>query len=174
VCSSDLRIPGWSKDAQVSINGRPFDKPAVAGAFTVIEREWNAGDKITLNMPMRWRLVEGRKRQAGRVAVMRGPQVFTLNPEQDKNLAKKDGADLGRMIVNMAGIEPEPVPSDAVRPGGIACRLKAGSSGFGMDNPMNITLTLTEFPDPGGKCTYFRIPDMKEAVADELTGSWKQ
>ena len=168
-----LRIPSWCKEAKITINGQQMDRSVSAGTFAVIDREWKAGDKITLDMPMKWRLVEGRKRQAGRVAVMRGPQVFTLNPEKNKSLANKDGADLGRMVINLAGIESEPLSSDAVRPRGVACRLKAGSSGFGMDNPGNILLTLTEFPDPNGKCTYFRVPDMKDAVPDELLGLWK-
>ncbi len=168
-----LRIPSWCRDARITVNGRQHDKPAVAGTFAVIDREWKTGDTVVLDMPMKWRLVEGKKRQAGRVAVMRGPQVFTLNPDQDKNLAKKDGADLGRMVIDLAGIEETPISSDAVRPDGIACRLKAGSSGFGMDNPKNVTLTLTEFPDPNGKCTYFRTPDMSVAVQDELMRSWK-
>jgi len=39
-----------------------------------------------------------------------------------------------------------------------------------MGNNRDVTLTLTEFADPDGKCTYFRIPDMSEAVPDELAG----
>ncbi|MDD4868990.1 MAG: glycoside hydrolase family 127 protein [Kiritimatiellae bacterium] len=168
-----LRIPGWCKDAKISVNGQPCDRSTSAGTFVTIKREWKTGDKIALDMPMSWRLVQGRQRQAGRAAIMRGPLVFTLNPEQDKNLVKKDGADLVRMIIDLASIEQSPVPSDAVHPGGVACRLKVGSKGFGMDNPGDLTLLLTEFPDPDGKCVYFRVPDLSTAVPDELLGSWK-
>ena len=34
----------------------------------------------------------------------------------------------------------------------------------------NLTLKLTEFPDPDGKCVYFRLPDLSAAVPDELLG----
>jgi len=51
-----------------------------AGTFFALDRQWKRGDEVTLELPMSWRLVKGRQRQAGRVAVMRGPQVFCLNP----------------------------------------------------------------------------------------------
>ena len=41
---------------------------------------------MTLDMPMPLRLVLGRKRQAGRAAVMRGPLVFCLDPSTQKGL----------------------------------------------------------------------------------------
>ncbi len=124
-------------------------------------------------MPMEWRLVQGRKRQAGRVAVMRGPLVYCLNPLQDESIAHKDGADIGRIVIDLASIEEIPVSNDATRPNGTGCRLKAGNITFAMGNAGNITLTLTEFADPGGTCTYFRIPDFSGAVPDELTELWE-
>ncbi len=62
------------------------------------------------------------------------------------------------------------VPSNAVRPNGIACQLKAGSDWSAVGCSGNLTLKLTEFPDPDGKCVYFRLPDLSAAVPDELLG----
>jgi hypothetical protein len=42
-----------------------------------------------------------------------------------------------------------------------------------MGNSGNLNLTLTEFADPKGRCTYFRVPDLSETVTDELTDLWK-
>ena len=164
-----LRIPLWCTKGTVKVNGQPAGAGAVVpGKIVPIAREWRAGDRVDLDLPMEWRLVAGRKRQAGRVAVLRGPLVFGLDPEQNPSLAKKDGADLSKLAIDRAGLEP-PIRSDAVRPGGVACRLKACDQPFAMGNCGDLTLTLTEFADPKGKAVYFRLPDMKEAVADELT-----
>jgi hypothetical protein len=165
-----FRIPKWCKGTQISVNGKLEPVNIVPNQFAVVERNWKSGDQVTLDFPMEWRLVKGTKRQAGRVAVMRGPLLFCLNPEQNPQLAKKDGADIGKLIIDLASIEKLPVSDQSVRPDGIACRLKAGSSDWAMGNPGNISLTLTEFADPNGKCTYFKTPDLSLAVEDELIG----
>jgi DUF1680 family protein len=165
-----LRIPLWCKNASVLVNNKPSGITCIPGEFANLERVWNPGDMVTLEMPMGWRLVRGRERQAGRVAVMRGPLVFCLNPDQEKSFDQMDAADIGRITIDLKSIDPVPVPNNAVRPAGIGCRLKAGSNTWAMDNAGNIGLTLTEFADPKGKNTYFRIPDLSEAVDDELIG----
>ena len=162
-----LRIPRWCEKATVSVNGRPVDTPVVPGSFLSIEREWKAGDQVVLEMPMKWRLVLGRKRQAGRAAVMRGPLVYCLNPAQDEALAKLDAADLNRLVILPATLEG-PVPDEAARPGGTACRLRASNEGYEVGDRGNLRLTLTEFPDPQGKNVYFRLADLSAAVPDEL------
>jgi len=167
-----LRIPLWCKNATVSLNGRQLDIACKSGTFAVIDRYWEAGDEIILEMPMEWRFVAGRQRQAGRVAVMRGPLLFCLDPDQNEVISGKDGADLGRIVIDMSSIEPQPVGDSSVRPDGIACRLKAGNIPMALGNRENLTLTLTEFADPDGKCTYFRVPDLSEAVPDELLDLW--
>ena len=66
-----------------------------------------------------------------------------------------------------------PVSSNAVRPDGIGCRLKAGTFPGALGNEGDVTLTLTEFADPLGRACYFRVPDLSQTEADELTGLWK-
>ncbi|MBI4622101.1 MAG: hypothetical protein HY736_02630 [Verrucomicrobia bacterium] len=116
---------------------------------------------------MAWRLVKGRQRQAGRVAVMRGPQVFCLNPAGNAALAQLDGADLGYIALDPSSLA-EPVPNDAVRPGGLGCRIRAWMPGMGVGTKTDCELTLTEFADPDGTATYFRLRDFGPAVDDEL------
>ena len=162
-----LRIPAWAHDARVAVNGQPAKGAVKAGTFFELTREWKPGDRVTLDLPMPWRLVKGRQRQAGRVAVMRGPQLFCLNPGQNAALAKLDGTDLGYLALDPSSLT-DPVASDVVRPGGLGCRVRAWKPGFGLGKQTDFELTLTEFPDPDGKATYFRLRDFSAAVEDEL------
>ena len=162
-----LRIPAWAKDASAAINGQAINKAIQSGTFLEITRRWQAGDEVTLELPMTWRLVKGRKRQAGRVAVMRGPQVFCLNPKEHEALAELDGAELGYLALDPKSLTAA-IPSDAVRPGGIACKVSAWKPGFGLGDKGDYELLLTEFPDPDGRATYFRLRDFSAAVDDEL------
>ena len=73
-----LRIPRWCDNATVAVNGRKqTDVPK--GNWYVIERRWQKGDLVELNMPLKWRFIKGRKSQVGRVAIMRGPLVFGVD-----------------------------------------------------------------------------------------------
>lgn len=162
-----LRIPAWAQGAAVSVNGERAAGQVQAGTFFALDRQWKRGDEVTLELPMSWRLVKGRQRQAGRVAVMRGPQVFCLNPSQDATLAKLDGTDLGYLALDPNSLGT-PIRSDAVRPGGLGCKVSAWKPGFSLAAKADYELILTEFPDPGGKATYFRLRDFSAAVQDEL------
>ena len=116
---------------------------------------------------MPWRLVKGRKAQAGRVAVMRGPVVFCLNRKRHKNLANMD---LRLITIDSASIEG-PVEDDTVHPNGMACKLRAwGPGSWYPFTKANLELTLTEFPDPGGEAAYFNVPNpnAQELTDDEL------
>ena len=73
-----LRIPRWSDSAAVTVNNQR-KIVACKGNWHIIERKWQKGDKVELNMPMKWRFVKGRKSQVGRVAIMRGPLVVGIN-----------------------------------------------------------------------------------------------
>ena len=165
-----LRIPRWCGKVAVTVNGQPWKKRLPPGEFSPIERRWTAGDRVTLDMPMSWRLVLGRKRQSGRAAVMRGPVVFCLNPARNKLVEKWDAADLGYIMIDPASLT-DSTGGDDVRPGGMACQVRAGNGGFDIGVSGNLSLKLTEFPDPGGKCVYFRLPDLSAAAPDELVGA---
>jgi len=165
--SLQLRIPLWAQGTTAAVNGKPVQGTIRAGTFLDITRSWQAGDEVTLELPMTWRLVKGRQRQAGRVAVMRGPQVFCLNPKQHEALAKLDGVELGYLALDPKSLTAAG-SSDAVRPGGIACKVSAWKPGFGLGEKADYELILTEFPDPEGRATYFRLRDFRTAVDDEL------
>ena len=162
-----LRIPSWATQASVTVNGQSADGAVKPGAFFAVRREWRTGDEVQLEMPMAWRLVKGRQRQAGRVAVMRGPQVFCLDPAQNPALAKLDGTELGYLALNPNSLG-EPVRNTAVRPDGLGCSVQMWKAGFGLAKKTDYELTLTEFPNSEGKATYFRLRDYSGAADDEL------
>jgi hypothetical protein len=165
-----LRIPRWSAKPALAVNGQSWAAKPVPGTFLSLDRQWRAGDRVTLDLPMTWRLVLGRKRQAGRAAVMRGPLVFCLNPAQNKKLKKHDAADLGSLLVLDPKSLRDASGGEVVRPGGVACQAGGWFDTMAVGVPDNISFRLTEFPDPEGKLVYFRLPDLSVAVPDELLG----
>lgn len=167
-----LRIPAWATGASATVNGAAVHGEFKPGAFFEIRREWQPGDRVVLELPMPWRLVKGRQRQAGRVAVMRGPLVFCLNPARNPELAQLDGIELGYLALNPASLA-DPVADPSVRPDGIGCRIDAWKPGLSLALKADYQLTLSEFPDPAGKATYFRLRDSSQAVDDELLSGTK-
>ena len=166
-----LRIPVWCGRARIVAPGKAAEPQEVPGGrFHAIKRTWRSGDEVVLEMPMPWRLVRGRKRQSGRAAVMRGPIVFCLNPAQDEQLADWDGADLGRITLDPNSLR-QPVGDNSVRPDGIAYEVRGWKPGHSISTTGDLALRLTEFADPGGKATYFRLRDSSVAVKDELLAS---
>ena len=165
-----LRVPAWAKGAKVTVNGEAQNISAVPGNFLSINRQWSKGDKVLLDIPMDLRLVKGRKRQSGRVAIMRGPVLFCLNPGKNpgQGLERLTPDELGRILLDFSSLKG-PFNDETVHPGGMSCKIGAWKAGFGMsDGPHDYELLLTEFPDPGCKSTYFNIADMSVAGDDEL------
>ncbi|NMC19519.1 MAG: hypothetical protein GYA33_03780, partial [Thermogutta sp.] len=162
-----LRIPRYCEKAVITApwSEKPLERPG--GGWAEIRRVWQPGDTLELTLPMSLRYVKGRRSQVGRVAVMHGPIVFCLDRAAHPGL--KD-VDLRLLTLQPESLEG-PFPSDAVRPGGLACRVKAwGPGDWYPGGAPRFTLTLTEFPDPQGEAVYFHVPDPYDArfVDDEL------
>jgi hypothetical protein len=75
-----VRIPGWSLDNAVAVNGKPVTG-LESGAYLPIRRRWSAGDTIHLRFDMKTQLVKANPavvEDRGRVALQRGPIVFCM------------------------------------------------------------------------------------------------
>lgn len=73
-----LRIPAWASSAEITVNGERAAYELVTG-YAYITREWAAGDRVILELPMEIKVLESNPKVtdlAGRAAVMRGPLVF--------------------------------------------------------------------------------------------------
>ena len=84
-----LRIPGWSSDATLTVNGEPVPVSAPS-SYTRIERAWSAGDEIVLDLPMPVRLLRAH-RLAEPEFVERGQRV---RPDGDAGT----GGDVGALL----------------------------------------------------------------------------
>jgi len=76
-----LRIPGWAKDATLTVNGKAAKVECRPASYAAIERKWAGGDVIELNLPMPVRMVVADplvEHTRNQVAVMRGPIVYCL------------------------------------------------------------------------------------------------
>ncbi|YBV93800.1 glycoside hydrolase family 127 protein (plasmid) [Phyllobacteriaceae bacterium JZ32] len=75
-----LRIPGWAHGASVKVNGEALDLSDVTvDGYVRIEREWQAGDHVDLDIPLIPRVLWANplvRQDAGRAALMRGPLVY--------------------------------------------------------------------------------------------------
>ena len=162
-----LRIPKWCAGAHIAINGEAVPGPITAGTFHAIRREWQADDEVAVQFPMQLRLVKGRRAQAGRAAVLYGPQVFTLSRAHNPALAGED--------LRLLTIKPEtlagPFPAAPESGGYMTCTVEAWktTSWYPHGKP-EYTLTLTEFADPDGEMVYFHLPNPEDPalVDDEL------
>ena len=157
-----LEFPRWCHKTTLTINNEPSADVSPGEKFYEIRRPWKPGDTVTLDMPMPWRLVRGYKVQDGRAALMRGPVVYCIGTAANADLLKKypeprDPTSLG-----------EPVADTSVRPEGLKVTAKAWPPGGHGKGPASLDVVLTEFVDPSGIATYFRISELSQAVDDEL------
>ncbi|MBN1260039.1 MAG: glycoside hydrolase family 127 protein [Anaerolineae bacterium] len=77
-----LRIPGWcTGDAALEVNGAPWPGDLTPGTYVTLQRVWQPGDRIDLQLPMPVVAVAAHPyvlEDTGRVALMRGPLVYAL------------------------------------------------------------------------------------------------
>ncbi len=75
-----LRVPGWSRNHTIAINGQAATAAPVNG-YVKINRVWAKGDTITMDLPMqpeRLYANPGVIMDVGRVALKRGPLVYCV------------------------------------------------------------------------------------------------
>lgn len=167
-----FRVPRWCEGMTVGVNdAQPMSVGRAKNGLFTLRREWKAGDRIRLLMPMPWRLVRGREKQTGCVALMRGPMVFCLGKDQNLELFKVSPS-FRDVVVDPASIGA-PVPDDSIRKGGLKVSAHAWTN---MDCAgEKVSVVFTEFADPSGREIYFRVPNTDNAtplfvVDDELMG----
>ena len=71
-----LRVPGWVRGASVTVNGETQTVPAEPGEWATLERTWQAGDRVTLRLPMELRMAPVDPQHPHRVAILFGPTVL--------------------------------------------------------------------------------------------------
>jgi uncharacterized protein len=75
-----LRISGWAEGAKIEIARETTSPVCQAGSVVVLERKWNDGDSVTLNLPMK---IRAETRCNNSMAVLRGPLYYSLRIEME-------------------------------------------------------------------------------------------
>jgi uncharacterized protein len=99
-CGLGLRVPGWSRDARLSVNGGQIAPDPAHPGYLVIRRQWAPGDVLRCDLNVGPRLTfPGRRIDAlrGTAAVQRGPLVYCFEQADQpggvsvEDLALSDG-----------------------------------------------------------------------------------
>lgn len=93
-----FRVPGWSRDVSVKLNGVAANVACKPGTWASIARTWRSGDRVEIRIPLALRYVAVDPQHPKRVAVVRGPVVMAQDrldqepvfglPETEANLNK--------------------------------------------------------------------------------------
>jgi hypothetical protein len=76
-----VRIPSWTTDASVSLNGEPIEVVLKPNHFLCLNRKWHNGDKLIINFPMNlnFRIWKANKNS---VSVNYGPLTLSLKIDE--------------------------------------------------------------------------------------------
>ena len=170
-----FRTPRWAENIECAVCGAPCSLNKSQLGYAKIQRVWKSGDTVTISMPMNWRFVRGRMIQDGRVALLRGPVLFTFSDQLNAGVLKKcpNPRDL---VLDPASIG-DPIPDDSVRPNGQKVVVKAWTNPERTGDPVDVV--LTEFVDPNGIGVYFKVPNLRDTrpvriMDDELLSEPRQ
>ncbi|WP_234043461.1 beta-L-arabinofuranosidase domain-containing protein [Luteolibacter yonseiensis] len=82
-----LRIPGWSENPRVAVNGE-FVSGVKSGEFLTILRTWNPGDQVVAEFPA---ALEAKTAFKGSATLWRGPLLFSLRIGEEVKTFTKIG-----------------------------------------------------------------------------------
>ena len=153
-----FRTPRWAEKMTCAVNGAPCPPDTSQPGCAVIRRVWKSGDTLVFSIPMGWRFARGRGLQDGRVALLRGPVLFTFSATLNADVLKRcpNPRDL---VLDPTSIG-DPVPDNRIRPDGQKVVVKAWTNPERTAAP--VAIVLTEFVDPDGIDVYFKVPDLKD------------
>jgi len=151
-----LRIPEWSKSTSVRINGQLLSDVR-AGSYCTIERAWQPGDTIELELDMALRAVAGDLDAAGRVSLYRGPLLLAF--DQADNPFDEDAIP----TVDMQSLTAV-VASDSAKHNGVGRPWLLLNMAVGSE-PDAKTLTLRDYASAGAGGTRYRswLPAQNQA-----------
>lgn len=80
-----IRIPGWCKNASLTINGEKYKKALKDGTFITLSRMWKDGDKVELTLPMEVKL----NHYQNILSLERGPLLYSYAIPEKVEIDKK-------------------------------------------------------------------------------------
>jgi len=73
-----LRIPGWSRENHLSVNGRDAGIP-LPGSYFSLDRQWKKGDVLELMMDLSLHFWVGEKELTGKTSIYRCPVLLAYD-----------------------------------------------------------------------------------------------
>jgi hypothetical protein len=92
-----VRIPGWCQRPRLSLNGEPLDLTLMPGTFVPIEREWQPGDRLQLEIPFELALQHFPR---GGISLDYGPLTFSLPIAAHAEVEAGDSTNDQRRIIH--------------------------------------------------------------------------
>lgn len=107
-----LRIPAWCQDARIRLNGRKTTSIRGVDGYTALNRVWEKGDRVELDLKLEPRVIVGDHKNDGKIAVLYGPLVLAA----DQALLGKPGLTLDSIslpgpALSRLRFKPEPAPA---------------------------------------------------------------
>lgn len=87
-----LRIPAWCKRYTVAINNEELTSVPMENGYVTLNRKWNEGDQVELNLDMPVEVVSTDlrvKENIGKKAIQRGPLVYCVEEADNKKEFEK-------------------------------------------------------------------------------------
>ena len=81
-----LRIPYWSQQTEVRLNGQALSSPR-PGQYLGIRRTWQPGDRIQLELDMSLHFWPGEREFQGKTSIYRGPLLLAFDQRYNLHLA---------------------------------------------------------------------------------------
>jgi DUF1680 family protein len=147
-----LRIPGWSRQTTVRVNGKPI-ADVTPGTYLSIDRDWRPGDRIELNLDMSPRYWNGDAERAGTASVYYGPLLLAY----DQHHNTRDTHEVP--VIDLAALKLEPATcDDRFQPTAL----------FDVPATDGTTIRLCDFATAGAYGTFYRswLPAKNGVPAD--------
>ncbi len=136
-----LRIPSWSSNTTVDINGVAVTETFTPGTYLQLTREWKMGDVIHIKFDMRGRMITVKNGYEQYKAIVRGPIVLA----RDSRFGNYNmGAELTNDGKVSAYVQLEPIKL----PGAWMAFNYSFTTGTG-ENPVTLEVPLIDFSSAG-------------------------
>ncbi|MGD0201953.1 MAG: beta-L-arabinofuranosidase domain-containing protein [Bryobacteraceae bacterium] len=117
-----LRIPAWSRETSLAVNGSPLSG-VEPGAWALVERRWRPGDHVSLRLDLRGRILRATDSSRSYVAVARGPLALA----RDVRLAQPGS--IGETVAAIPKEQEHIAMQSVPPPAGIEMAFVAGAGG---------------------------------------------
>jgi uncharacterized protein len=175
-----LRIPAWSPQTAVSVNGKNLPSPKPGHYLTPI-RVWLPDDEITLKFNFGLRYESGDLEQAGKISVYRGPLLLAADerlvgkefpPIDAAKLGAAQPASLDAAVLEAAAPRPPWLAIDLPTAGGKALRLIDFASAGATGKEYRSWLSASNARPPRPACL---LPANGAAIRrDPITFTWRR